>query len=578
VAASHSSESPPPGADGGVARIAPLLDLLLTVGYIDGQFHQREQTFIERYLDSVLLLVEASARGSADDRQRARLSYQVQISEVYAQLEAVIARLAVEVMTSGDPSYVPTRLKVRAVTIFRGFTPSEQTTALELVRALMHADGVISQPEQLLYDELVSYFTAPTRAPKSRSDRAQADTLVGAPASSAVRAQAMTVMPIQRLRLAAAAHPLLDPLEQTYSPHPHELQAQVALDYQQVSQAMIAWRRMRAGAEGRLIGVTDIEQLPIGSQFLDGHVHVLRPHQPTELVVLGDLHGCYSCLKAALLQTNFVNRVWAHQWDPAHHPDVKLVLLGDYIDRGRFSFDGVLRAVLQLFVAMPDHVVILRGNHEYFHSHEGRVWSGVYPAEALASLSPHVPREMLEAYRILFEHMPTSMLFDRTLFVHGGIPRDDSLAARYRDLSSLNDPELRFQMMWSDPEPIDHIAVELQRQNARFSFGYEQFRGFMERVGMNTMVRGHEKIDRGFEVVFDLGDRKLLNLFSAGGFDNRDLPIDASYRSVTPMALTVFHDATGQRAIPWPIDYQPFNYDVHNGFHRKAPLLEFRYT
>lgn len=31
--------------------------------------------------------------------------------------------------------------------------------------------------------------------------------------------------------------------------------------------------------------------------------------------------------------------------------------------------------------------------------------------------------EIRKAYRHLFEHMPTSLLFDRILFVHGGIPR-----------------------------------------------------------------------------------------------------------------------------------------------------------
>ena len=30
---------------------------------------------------------------------------------------------------------------------------------------------------------------------------------------------------------------------------------------------------------------------------------------------------------------------------------------------GYFSFDGVLRAVLALFCALPDHVIVLRGNH-----------------------------------------------------------------------------------------------------------------------------------------------------------------------------------------------------------------------
>ncbi|MEZ4401419.1 MAG: metallophosphoesterase family protein [Kofleriaceae bacterium] len=565
-----------PTAPPAVGHTAALVDLLLTVGYIDGVFHAREQAFVERYLESVLVLVEASDRSGPAGGQALREATAAQFAALYAQLNELIARLRVEVMTSGDESYVPTRLKVRAVTLFRGFTPAEQTTALELVRALMHADGVITAPEQLLYEELLGYFTT---APRPAD--ALAPTLVGAPAVSVgqpAAAPTFEVTPIVARPLQALAHPLLDPLEQTFSPHPGELSGQIALDYQLVSHAMTTWHRLRAHGHGRLAGVTDVGQIPSGAQFLDGCVHVLRPARPTEVIVLGDLHGCYSCLKGALLQTNFVNRVWAHQWDPANHGDVKLVFLGDYIDRGRFSFDGVLRAVLQLQVAMPDNVVVLRGNHEYFHSRDGHVWSGVHPAEALASLSPHVPREMLEAYRILFDHMPTSCLLDRTLLVHGGIPRDDTLAERYRDLGSLNDGELRFQMMWSDPEQVDHIPVELQRQNARFSFGRDQFRAFMERVGVTTMIRGHEKIDRGFEVVYDLGAHRLLNLFSAGGRHNRDLPVDASYRSVTPMALTIHCDGGRQRAVPWPIQYEAFNSEVHNGFHRPAPLLEFRYV
>lgn len=559
-------ESPPiVGPDGGAGRAAEVVELLLTVGYIDGLFHQREQAFIQRYLDSVLVLVEQSSGQAGDQVGRLRALYRAHFAAIYARLAAEIAELCDEVTTRGDAGFVTTRLKARAVAIFRGFTPTEQETALELVRALMNADGLVTPPEHQLYQELEGYFTAaPPVAPPL-------------PAPAAAGRPMVVASPVQN-PLKGLAHPLLDPLEQTYSPHPVELQAQVARDYQLVTQAMAQWNRMRGLGNGLLTGVTDIGQIPPGARFLDGHVHVMRPSRPVELVVLGDLHGCYSCLKAALMQSDFIGRVWAHQWDPGTYPDVRLVLLGDYIDRGRFSFDGVLRAVLQLFVAMPEHVVVLRGNHESFHNVDGRIYSGVHPAEALASITPHVPPEMLEAYRVLFEHMPTSLLVDRTLFVHGGVPRDDSLAARYRDLASLNDPELRFQMMWSDPEQTDHVPVELQRQDARFTFGRQQFRAFMERTGMHTMIRGHEKIDRGFETVYDLGDRLLLNLFSAGGHDNRDLPVDSSYRRVTPMALTIQHEGATPLAIPWAIQYQPFNYDVHNGLHRAAPLLEFRYA
>src|SRR5262249_22810257 len=157
--------------------------------------------------------------------------------------------------------------------------------------------------------------------------------------------------------------------------------------------------------------------------------------------------------------------------------------------------------------------------------------SGVYPAEAVATLAPHAPPQMLEAYRILFESMPTSFMSERTLIVHGGIPRDDTFR-RYVDLSSLDDPEMRLPMMWSDPAQAEHVPLELQRGTPRFSFGRQQFRAFMERTGFQVMIRGHEKIDDGFRVVFDLGERLLINLFSAGGATNVDLPPESSYRKV----------------------------------------------
>ena len=162
--------------------------------------------------------------------------------------------------------------------------------------------------------------------------------------------------------------------------------------------------------------------------------------------------------------------------------------------------------------------------------------------------------------------------------MHGGIPREDTFADRYRDLASLNDDELRFQMLWSDPVDTDHVPIELQRMDPRFSFGRDQFKAFMQRTGLHTLIRGHEKIDQGFDVFFDLGEHALVRLFSAGGADNSDLPLDSSYRAVTPMALTMHAEQGRLSATPWPLAYQPFNYEPHNGLYRPHPLLEYRYA
>lgn len=559
------------GGASDAARSGALVDLLITVGHLDGEFHARERAFVQHYIESLLVTIEAAALGTDAERTQLRTAWQTYFEGLFHRLDAEVAHLAQEIVPAGDGSFVAVRLAERALGVFRSLSAQDRAPALELVYALVHADGLVTGAEQQIYRDLAACLppTAPPPAPTAAPRRA---------ATADPHAAPMIIAPAQWKDLASLSHPLLDPLEQTYSPHPVERQSQLAWDFNLVHRAVMQWHRQRGPGAGLLTGVTDIGQLPIGARFLDGYVHVARPSHPVELIVLGDLHGCYSCLKAALLQSNFIERAWAHQWDPVRYPDVKLVFLGDYIDRGRFSFDGVLRAALQLFVAMPEQVILLRGNHEWLTWLDNRIVSGVYPAEAISSIAPYAPVELLEAYRLLFEHMPTSLLFDRTLFVHGGIPREDTLDARYQDLSTLNDAELRFQMMWSDPVQAERIPVEKQRENPRFPFGSQQFRAFMERIGMHTLIRGHEVIERGFDVFYDLGDRLMLTLFSAGGHDNADLPADSGYRVVTPMALTIQYGHGAPVATPWPIHYQPFNYAPHNGLYRPQPVLEFRYA
>lgn len=531
-------------------QLAAIVDLLLTIGYIDGQLHAGEAAFIRGYLDR---LVEHVGRptGQTDALKK-------HVDDCYARLESELAAIGAEVVAAGDRHFMRTRLKVRAVSLFREFSPADQKVALELLDAVIHTDGDVSAQEQELHAELRSYFHAPPSLPAP-------SLLAPAPVTAA---PLPTIEPPQVLPLDASAPPLLDSLEHGYAGDAAMLHTQLHADYNLVFGAIAAWERQRARGNGRLAGITDVEQLPPGTHILDERVYVLRPDRPTELVVLGDLHGCYSCLKAALVQSRFVERVQQAQQDPAKHPDIKLVLLGDYIDRGRFGFEGVLRAALQLFVTFPEHVVLLRGNHELLVRHGEHILSAVNPAEALRALAERAPVELLEAYRHLFEHMPSSLVFERTLFVHGGIPREDTLAERFRDLSSLNDPVVRFEMMWGDPVATDHVPVALQRESARFNFGARQFAQFMAAVGCHTLIRGHEQVDSGFSTPFDLGHCRMHTVFSAGGHDNADLPSDSRYRSVTPMALGVRTSGGATQLVPWAIQYAPFCSAAHNGLYR----------
>jgi hypothetical protein len=526
-----------------------IVDLLLTVAYIDGRLAVQEQAFIRSYLEQLV-----DHFGGAPDL-RAR------IDAAYTQLDAEIAALAAEIVPAGNESgetparsnadkFTSSRLKSRAIALFHGFSPADQEVALALMDAVARTDGTIAPEEKALHDELRSYF--------------HAEVSLVPPPPQTPPADLLQIRAPQTLALGTAlSHPLLDAIEQAYAADPAQLHAQLANDYGLVFGAITAWEKKRSIGNGWLAGVTRIAELAVGTAFLDGHVHILRPDHPTELIVLGDLHGCYACLKAAVLQSNFIERALAHQRDPSQ-PDVKLVLLGDYIDRGRLGFEGVLRGALQLFTALPDHVYILRGNHEFLVRVNGTIVSAVSPAEAVPGIVDRVPLEILEAYRHLFEHMPTSLIFDRTLFVHGGIPRDDTIAERFHDLSSLDDSVVRFEMMWGDPLPVDRVAGSLQRESPRYGFGREQFRAFMDRIGAHTLIRGHEAVDPGFVTNYDLGHCRLHTLFSAGGRDNADLPPDSRYRKVTPMALTI-RDGV---AIPWRIEYEQFDDAAHSGYYR----------
>jgi hypothetical protein len=124
--------------------------------------------------------------------------------------------------------------------------------------------------------------------------------------------------------------------------------------------------------------------------------------------------------------------------------------------------------------------------------------------------------------------------------------------------------------MWGDPVATDDVHVTLQRASSRFNFGRNQFAAFMKRVGCHTMIRGHEQVDDGFHTVFDVAGCKLHTVFSAGGRDNADLPAESRYRNVSPKALTVRSADDAIHAIPWAIEYAPFDDATHNGLYRES--------
>jgi len=540
---------------------------LTTFGYIDGDFDEAEKGLI---LDTIRGLVERRVdTGMPDATPEVRADLVARFTkhfhEKFERIDAKVEELFHEPVAKDESrdDFVHAKLKQRCFELFQGFDRDNQEALLESVDELIRADGELHPAELKFRAELAALLETPVEMELLEDISEGPRASVSAPVT--VRAE--------------ADHPFFQQFEFHYSADPAKIEKQVAADLALVDRMIDTLeRRAKAGA-GRLGGAKTVGELERGASFLDGHTHVLMPKdgEAHELTVLGDLHGCYSCLKAGVMQARFFEKLEAWKKDPDNHPNPKLVLLGDYIDRGIFSLNGVLRTVMEMATRAPDHVYVLRGNHEYYIEYQGQVYGGVKPAEAINSLKPHLPVDVFRRYMALFDVLPNVLLFDQTLFVHAGIPRDRVIKERWQDLSTLNDPDVRFQMMWSDPSAADVIPAALQEQTARFPFGKLQFASFMRRIGCTTLVRGHEKVEEGFRRIYDDDAGLLITLFSAGGRANRDLPPRSSYRGVTPMGMTLHRSRDGETTItPFALDWESFNDPARNAFHKQPPEIAHR--
>ncbi|MBW2523932.1 MAG: serine/threonine protein phosphatase [Deltaproteobacteria bacterium] len=545
-------------------QMKAIIFTLVAFGYIDSNFDAVEKTFIQQHIQALVDHRATQLLGEQGPGSPQAAEWTKHFFEVLEEMDRSVKHYFAESVGQGETQqqFVLAKLKLGCFEVLKRFDEDNQQAILASIDELIRADGVVHPEEVKFRDEVVNLLQAPIELDDADIEPLEEGALI--------IDKARTFEPLE------ADHPLLHASEWDYASDPTIFAEQAEGDMELVARVMgtLAWQRSKG--QGRLSDAFDFQAFAGGGYaddqaFLDGHVYVLpsKPEREVEILVIADLHGCYSCLKAALMQSNFFKKVEAHEKDPANNPAMYLVLLGDYIDRGRFSYTGTLRAVMQLFLKWPDRVFMLRGNHEFYVEINGKVLAPVRPSEAMDSISGIARMDVFARYMKLFDELPNMLVFDRTLFVHGGIPRQDTLDEKWKGIHSLNDPEIRFQMMWSDPSEADVIPVDLQKENARFPFGKKQFQRFLADLACKTMVRGHERVDDGFKKNYDDPEGTLLTVFSAGGATNGDLPEKSSYRQVNPMALSMRFKDGVTTLTPFPLDYARYNDPDQNAFFKK---------
>ncbi len=410
-------------------QMQAVLFFMVTFGYIDGDFDAAEKEFVRKQIRG---LVEARVDGAMPDAEpalRAELvaKYTEHFREVFEGIDQHVKELLSEPVAAGEEQggFVRSKLKQRCFEILEGFDEAGRDGLMTAIDALIMADGSAHPAELEFRAEMAALLEADLGIELVDDDEG-------------ARGRGVTLHAPATVESTGETHPFFDAFEYHYAREKGRITKQVEADRALLDRVIELIEERGAKGKGRLNGKKSVADFAGTEPFLDGHIFVTPPKKGRayELTVLGDLHGCYSVLKAAIMQSRFFDRVNAFREDPDNNPEPRLVLLGDYIDRGMYSLNGVLRTVLQLFVTAPEFVHVLRGNHEFYIEHEGKIFGGVKPAEAINTLKPYLSVDVFRHYMKLFDALPNVLLFDKIMFVHGGIPRDRITKERWKDMSS----------------------------------------------------------------------------------------------------------------------------------------------
>lgn len=159
------------------------------------------------------------------------------------------------------------------------------------------------------------------------------------------------------------------------------------------------------------------------------------------LFAIGDIHGCFDSFRT-LVEEKIQIRT-----------DDKIVLLGDYIDRGAQS-----REVIDYIIELQSNgfdIVPLLGNHEsmlldaYYDVGQLSLWIQNGGTETLKSFGISSLKNIERRYIDFFIGLPYYFAFEDYLFVHAGF--NDDLSNPFED---------RYHMIWKCKEKYEHPSLK----------------------------------------------------------------------------------------------------------------------
>ena len=263
---------------------------------------------------------------------------------------------------------------------------------------------------------------------------------------------------------------------------------------------------------------------------------------PHKFTIIGDLHGHILDLF----------RILSHHGFP---PRQNYLFLGDIVDRGEFSLETITLVYL-MKALWPKNVYIIRGNHEFAEMCQRCGFSAelfnIYRSPSVES-----------AFLTSFSWMPLGAVINHTILcIHGGIgphfKKVEQLRTTMRPFYEFGD-EPATTVLWSDPVKTQNGFHPSCRGSGYF-FGCDVLINFLKETKLSTIVRGHECVEGGVDVI---GSGKLITVFSASYYCG-DVPNRAGVLILNPNGE---REAETYPALPYFLrsraSFVPFGKSLH---------------
>ncbi|KAI8105664.1 hypothetical protein M9434_000246 [Picochlorum sp. BPE23] len=277
-------------------------------------------------------------------------------------------------------------------------------------------------------------------------------------------------------------------------------------------------------------------------------VEIIPDHTDPDVVVVGDTHG----------QFHDVCELFRVAGDPSQSK--RYIVNGDMVDRGAWGLETLLLFCVHK-LKIPDHVHIIRGNHE---TATCAIMYG-FKQEVETKYGKTAGKSIFAACKQLFKALPLAALISRnTLVLHGGLFRHTARAGQKRkhtedfvvgsiddlrhgskgglDPSGFGQSKLAADVLWSDPAKESGFK-ENDGRGIGMVFGPEVTECFLRENKLKLIIRSHEGPDarearpempnmlEGYTTDHETSEGVLMTVFSAPDYPQFINPDASRYKN-----------------------------------------------